>query len=167
MDDEAAYEQALADMLRTTCDWVMIDMYPVGAPWLDGSVPAEQPVIGLTQRAAALKGAEQPLVLVFQSFSWAQYNPDNCSGASFPTRDELDRMLCGAHTFGADSAIAYSWFDLADDLPGRHIEGREAALANLLDLVGALGSAGWPEVELAMGSTPDVHPTVPPKPPLE
>ena len=165
MYDEAAYEQALADMLQTTCDWVMIDMYPVGAPWLDGSVPAELPVIALTARAESLKAATQPLVFVWQAFSWAQYDPLGCDGAPFPTRDELDRMLCGAHAFGADYAIAYSWFDLADDLPGRDIPGRDVALENMLDVLEYLNAEGWPEVELAMGSAPPIYPVTLPKPP--
>ena len=124
----------------------MIDSYPVGAPWRDGGSPApELDVMALAQRAAALSGPDQPLVFIFQAFSWAQYDPVNAAGAPFPTRDELDRMLCGAHTFGADSVIAYSWFDLVEDLPNRDIDGRDTALSNLLDLLDVLNTAGWPE----------------------
>ena len=121
--------------------------------------------MALTQRAAALSSPSQPLVFIFQAFSWAQYDPAGAAGAPFPTRDELDRMLCGAHTFGADSAIAYSWFDLVDDLPNRDIDGRETALSNLLDLLASLNATGWPEAELAMGAAPVYQPVKPPLPP--
>jgi len=150
MDDPVLYEQAITDMVQTTTDWVLIDMYPVGAPWQgDDAEAPELQVLALTQRAAELKDPMQPLAFVYQAFSWSQYH--DTEGYPFPTRAELDGMLCAARTGGADWPIAYSWFDLADDLPGRDVPGRDAAFGNLKDLLDELSTEGWPVTELPAG----------------
>ncbi len=148
MQDEAAYERAMADLLQTTCDWVMIDDYPVGAPWGAGDAVAE--VAALTQRAAGLKADGQPLVFVFQSFSWEQYDAQGAAGAPFPTREQMDSMLCAAHLYGATGAVAYSWFDLTGTEPNQVIAGRNTALADTRLVLTALGRSGWPEVTLPL-----------------
>ena len=152
MGDPVLYEQTMRTMIQDTCDWVMIDSYPVAAPWrgLDAE-PCELAVSALTQRAVDLRDPSQPLLFVFQAFSWAQYGL--VVAAPFPTRAELDGMLCAAHTSGADWVVAYSWFDLADnDLPDRIVPGRDAALGVLCDLMISLNAEGWPVTELPMGS---------------
>jgi hypothetical protein len=150
MKDEAAYERALADLLQTTCDWVMIDDYPVGAPWGAGDAVAE--VVALTQRAAGLKAQQQPLVFVFQSFSWEQYDAQGAAGAPFPTREEMDSMLSAAHLSGATGAVAYSWFDLTGSEPNQIIAGRDTALEDTRLVLAALGKSGWPEVPVPLSA---------------
>jgi hypothetical protein len=73
MGDPVMYEQALRSMVQDTCDWVMVDSYPIGAPWRkDATTSPVQDVSNLVARAASLKRPDQPLIFVFQSFSWAQ-----------------------------------------------------------------------------------------------
>ncbi len=157
MSDPVLYEQTLAAMIQDTTDWVLVDSYPVGAPWLgeDAEAP-ELAVAALVARAADLRSFDQPLAFVYQAFSWAQYT--GTDGIPFPTRAELDGMLCAAKTYGADWAVAYSWFDLADDLPGRDVAGRDEAFANLQDVLACLGSEGWPVTELPTGTAEMVMP---------
>jgi hypothetical protein len=151
MKDEAGYEQAMADMVQTTCDWVLVDDYPVGAPWGAGDAAAEAGA--LVQRAAELKAQEQPLVFVFQSFSWAQYDPENAADAAFPTRDEMEAMLCAAHLNGATGAVAYSWFDLTGSEPSQQVPGRDAALDDTMQVLTALGKSGWPQAQVPLGAS--------------
>lgn len=158
MQDQAAYEGAMADLLQTTCDWVMIDSYPVGAPWGGGSPVAE--VAALTARAAELKSPTQPLVFVFQAFSWEQYDPQGAAGAPFPTRDEMQAMLCAAHLLGATGTVAYSWFDLTGSAPNQEIAGRDTALADARLVLAGLAKSGWPELtlplqDIRLSGTPD------------
>lgn len=149
MKDEPGYEQAMADLVQTTCDWVMVDDYPIGAPW--GCADATAEVGALVDRAAGLKAPQQPLVFVFQSFSWAQYDPENAAGAPFPTLDEMDAMLCAAHLNGATGAVAYSWFDLTGTEAAQQVPGREAALDDTKLVLTALGHTGWPAAKVPLG----------------
>jgi len=144
MDDEEQYERAMRKLVQTTCDWVLIDMYPVGAPWLGEDAVPGQVVANLVARAKDLKRSGQPLYFVFQAFSWAQYRPEDAPNAPYPTAQELDSMLVAAHESGATGAIAYSWFDLVDCPPERDVPGSEQALARLKDTLSALSSKGWP-----------------------
>lgn len=148
MDDPAAFEQAMGVMVQQTCDWVMIDSYPVGAPWRDAEAQApELDVMSLTRRAAALKRDTQPLIFVFQGFSWAQYGADSES-AAFPTRQQIDAMLCAAHVAGATGTVGYSWFDLTDLTPEKKIRGQLQALSTFKHVMTALNATGWPVVDL-------------------
>jgi hypothetical protein len=151
MKDEPSYERAMADMVQTTCDWVLIDDYPVGAPWGAGDPTAEAGA--LAKRAAGLKAAEQSLVFVFQAFSWSQYDPVAAPGAPFPTRAEMEAMLCAAHLNGATGAVAYSWFDLTGSEPGQSVPGRDVALDDTKQVLAALSKAGWPEIQVPLGAT--------------
>jgi hypothetical protein len=98
----------------------------------------------LVARVAALKRKQQPLLFVFQAFSWEQYNKEKAAGAPFPTTDEIQAMLAAAQASGATGAIGYSWFDLADDIPDHNVEGKTGALNNLRDVLRSLAGAGWP-----------------------
>jgi len=149
MDHPAAYEQALSEMIQQTCDWVLVDSYPVGAPWRDASSPApEVDVLTIVRRAAALKQASQPLIFVFQGFSWAQYSQDAVD-TTFPTRKQIEAMLCAAHVAGATGAVGYSWFDLTDQAPEKKIRGQLQALSTFKHVLSGLSHRGWPVVELA------------------
>jgi hypothetical protein len=145
------YEAALAGMLRETCDIVLIDLYPVDAPWREDDNPPEYAVSEMLRRASALKSPQQPMYFVFQAFSWAQYNAERCRDCRFPTIDEMRAMLAAARECQAAGAIAYSWFDLAEDgIAGRDVPGRDHALRNLQLVLGGLANEGWP---LAPGSS--------------
>ncbi len=144
LDDEEHYERAMRKLVQTTCDWVLVDMYPVGAPWLGQDAVPAQMVASLVARAKDLKRSGQPLYFVFQAFSWAQYRPEDSPDATYPTALELELMLAAAYGNGATGAIAYSWFDLADCPPERDLPGSKAALARLKDTLSALSSTGWP-----------------------
>lgn len=142
---EKSYERALERMVQTTCDWVLVDCYPVGAPWRDASSPPpERDVAVLVARTCRLKREDQPLLFVFQAFSWAQYEPGQCAGQPFPTLPEMAGMLGAAAQSGATGAVAYSWFDLAKDLPNHDVPGRAPALDNLAAVLGSLSRDGWP-----------------------
>lgn len=146
--DAESYEAGLATLLQGACDWVLIDSYPVGAPWRETpEQPCEDVVATMISRAASLKRADQPLYFVFQAMSWAQYVPEQAAGAPFPTADETLRMLDAAHRGGASGAIAYSWFDLTDPAPDKAIPGQEQALADLKSTLHGLAAQGWPETE--------------------
>lgn len=142
---EKTYERALTRMVQGSCDWVLIDCYPVGAPWReDQSVPPETDVAELVSRIAALKRITQPLIFVFQAFSWEQYNKEQAAGAPFPTHSQLQAMLAAARASGATGVVGYSWFDLAEDIPDRQVPGKAAALDNLRAVLKSLSTSGWP-----------------------
>jgi hypothetical protein len=144
LEDRLSYERAMRKLVQTTCDWVLVDMYPVGAPWLgEGAVPA-QAVADLVARAKDLKRSGQPLYFVFQAFSWAQYRPEDTPNATYPTATELNLMLAAAYENGATGAIAYSWFDLVDCPTERNAPGSKDALIRLKDTLSALSNSGWP-----------------------
>jgi len=144
-DDEVLYEQAMQRLVTETCDVVLVDTYPVGNPWLgDLQTPAEA-VAELTARGTALKSATQPLYLVFQAFSWAQYFPEKNPNAPFPTRTEMRLMLCAAYENGASGAIGYSWFDTASPVPARCLAGCGQAHRDLIQVLRELASMGWPK----------------------
>ncbi len=143
---EKTYERALTRMVQGSCDWVLIDCYPVGAPWReDQSVPPESDVAALVARIAALKRSTQPLIFVFQAFSWEQYNKDKAVGAPFPTVAQMQAMLAAAKTSGATGVIGYSWFDLAEAIPEREVPGKAVALDNLRAVLQTLSDCGWPQ----------------------
>jgi len=145
--DAESYEAGLATLLQGACDWVLIDSYPVGAPWRETpEQPCEDVVATMISRAASLKRADQPLCFVFQAMSWAQYLPEQAAGAPFPTADETARMLDAAHRAGAGGAIAYSWFDLTDAAPDKAIPGQGQALADLKSTLQGLAGQGWPKI---------------------
>ena len=149
--DPVLYEQALKDTLRTTCDVVMVDCYPVDPPWDAGGLTPEQAVASLTLRAAELKAPEQPLWFVLQAFSWQQYFPEH--QASFPTPEQLRDMLGTARACGAGNVVAYSWFDLAESTQRTcDVAGRPAAMANLQDCLAQLNTTGWPEYTAPMAT---------------
>jgi len=144
-DDPQRYEQALRDVLQQTCDIVLIDSYPVGAPWREDEQPPKDVVQQVVARAALLKAPEQPLYIVFQAFSWAQYNHERIASSPFPTRGQMQEMVAAAHGAGASGAIAYSWFDLTEDgIDGRDIPGRLQAVEDLSAVLSALAREGWP-----------------------
>jgi hypothetical protein len=149
MQTEATYEQGLAEMVRETCDWVLVDCYPVGAPWRKGVEASKLEDVGLlVRRAAFLKRPEQPLIFVFQSFSWQQYHAEKAAGAPFPSLADMHSMLYSAWDNGARGAIAYSWFDVArGDLPGATVPGRERALRNLQRVLSTLSQPDWPRCD--------------------
>jgi hypothetical protein len=155
MDDAQLYEAAMARMLQETCDWVLIDSYPIGAPWLDGSTTPEQEIGYLTSRANSLKTDTQPLMFVFQSFSWEQYIP-GAEEARFPTETEMLDMIAAAYTNGAEHGVAaYSWFDLMAD--GREAEGRLVAAYDLQDVLTGLSTSGWEHLSTGVASVPTEH----------
>lgn len=140
-----AFEHALGRMVQGSCDWVLVDNYPVGAPWRDAqSALPEVDVAQVVTRAAALKRPQQQLLFVFQAFSWEQYNKDKALGAPFPTTAEMQAMLSAAQLSGATGAIGYSWFDLADDIPDHYVAGKPEALERFRDVLRSLSGAGWP-----------------------
>jgi hypothetical protein len=149
MGDQVMYEQALQSMVQDTCDWVMVDSYPIGAPWRrDAETSPVQDVSNLVARAAALKRPDQPLIFVFQSFSWAQYDKGHPSEAPFPSTAEMYSMLFSAWEAGARGAVAYSWFDLADDdLPGSRVKGRDQCLRSLKRMLENVSDPAWPNCE--------------------
>lgn len=146
MRSPETYEQGLTDMVQNTCDWVLVDCYPVGAPWRKGVEASKLEDVGkLVRRAVSLKRPEQPLIFVFQSFSWAQYNAKEAANAPFPSLADMHSMLYSAWTNGASGAIAYSWFDLArEDLPGSAVPGRGRALRNLQRVFETISQPDWP-----------------------
>ncbi len=148
MDRDTAYEQTMQEMVRTTCDWVFVDDYPVGAPWVAPNAKPGNLVKATVGRVAALRVATQPMYFVFQAFSHAQYGRGNPEEAIFPTPAQMDEMLFAARLEGAQGALAYSWFDLTrTDLPGRDIPGRTKCLADVRALLKHMGEAGWPVPE--------------------
>jgi hypothetical protein len=144
MDRDTAYEQTMQTMVRTTCDWVFVDEYPVGAPWAVGANPAD--TVGKTVgRVATLRSTSQPLYFVFQSFAHAQYGRGAPETAVFPSLEQMQAMLFASRLHGAQGAIAYSWFDLTrTDLPGRDVPGRTQCLANLRQVLVQMDKGGWP-----------------------
>ncbi|MEZ5336995.1 MAG: hypothetical protein R3F46_01920 [bacterium] len=133
MNSADEFEAAMQSMLRDCCDWVLVDCYPYGAPWL----PAQQSmqdleaeVSRLVSRAADLRGEGQPLLFVYQSFDWRVYGRAE-NPAGFPGSARMRAMLAAAFAAGADNAVAYSWFDLVRPL--EHVEQEEQleALAEL------------------------------------
>ena len=157
MDRDTAFEQTMQGMVRTTCDWVFVDDYPVGAPWTEpGSNPASE-VKATVSRIAALRSTSQPLYFVFQSFAHAQYGRGTADEAVFPSAGQMEEMLFAARLQGAQGALAYSWFDLTrTDLPGREVPGRLECLADVRSVLSQLSATGWPVPELpepAAGST--------------
>ena len=154
MDREQLYEATMQEMVRTTCDWVFIDYYPVGAPWLAGKdITPRQAVRSAMQRAASLRSPEQPLYFVFQSFSHAQYGYGPAAQAQFPDSAQMRDMIFASRIHGAQGLLAYSWFDLTrTDLPGRDIPGREECLAGLREVLAGLRDSGWPVPEPEGGS---------------
>lgn len=145
--DPQRFEAAIAEVLRDTCDIVMIDSYPVGAPWREDELPPEQIVEQVVARAAKLRAPDQPLYIVFQAFSWAQYNGERLQQSPFPTQTEMRSMLNAAHRAGASGAIAYSWFDLTEaSINGRDIPGRKEALSDLQAVLRELATSGWPQL---------------------
>lgn len=149
MQAAGSYEQGLKEMVRGTCDWVLVDCYPVGAPWRKGVEASKLEDVGkLVRRASELKRSEQPLIFVFQSFSWQQYNAENATGAPFPSLADMHSMLYSAWDNGARGAIAYSWFDVArGDLPGAAVPGRERALRNLQRVLSTISQPDWPRCD--------------------
>jgi hypothetical protein len=140
-----AYEDAMRAMVQETCDWVLVDSYPVGAQWRDhDKFPELSFVDSITRRADRLRAPHQPLYFVFQAFSWAQYGQAGWLDAPFPTFAEMRDMLSIAAQGGAQGAIAYSWFDLTKSIPGRDIPGREHCLGDLRRVLRLLSSRGWP-----------------------
>lgn len=145
MNDPTEFEAAMRRMVRETCDWVLVDSYPIGAQWPDhGSLPELEYVAAITGRADGLRAPHQPLYLVFQSFSWAQYGRARWVDAPFPTFAQMREMLCVGWLNGARGAIAYSWFDLTRDIPGRDIPGRQRCLDDLRRVLTMLAQRGWP-----------------------
>jgi hypothetical protein len=145
MDRDTAYEQTMQAMVRTTCDWVFVDEYPVGAPWVEpGTAPADV-VKATVSRLASLRTTTQPLYFVFQSFSHAQYGRGAAESAVFPTAEQMREMLFASRLHGAQGALAYSWFDLTrTDLPGRDVPGRAQCLADLRQVLLEMDETGWP-----------------------
>jgi hypothetical protein len=140
MGREEEFEDCMQRTLRRTCDWVMVDCYPVGAGWLeDGqSLPAiTAEVDKLVRRAAALKSPEQPLIFVYQSFDWRMYGK-GAAPTGFPSMEQLRAMLQAGFEAGADNVLAYSWFDLIRPIDGRQPHGQARCLADLKILLGEL-----------------------------
>jgi len=145
MADQDAFEDAMRAMVRETCDWVLVDSYPFGAQWRDhDKLPELAFVDDITRRANRLRSPHQPLYLVFQSFSWAQYGQADWLDAPFPTFAEMRDVLSIASQNGARGAIAYSWFDLTKNISGRDIPGRERCLSDLRRVFTMLSGRGWP-----------------------
>ena len=137
MNHEEQYERVLREMIRESCDWVMVDSYPVGAHWLeDGhSHPAiQREVGGLVSRAAQLKSPQQPLIYVFQSFDWKMYGKGS-EHARFPSLEQMRCMIDSAYAAGADNVLAYSWFDLVRKLDGRSPAGQRTCHNDLKTLL--------------------------------
>lgn len=146
MDSQEAYEEAMRAMVRETCDWVLVDSYPIGAQWQDHDhIPELEYVEAIMHRANHLRASGQPVYLVFQAFSWAQYGRAEWLDAPFPTFAQMRDMLAAGGRNGAQGAIAYSWFDLAKEIDGRDVPGRERCLHELGNILSRLASDGWPE----------------------
>ncbi|MBN2080995.1 hypothetical protein JW859_02185 [bacterium] len=141
------YEAAMRMLVRQTCDWVLVDSYPLGAHWRgsDDGRTNEAHVAEIVRRAHRLRNRQQPLIFVYQAFSWAQYGTNGPEAAPFPRFEDMRTMLVSAWRNGADGAVAYSWFDLTKDIPGHNVPGREACLADLREVLSCLGRWGWPE----------------------
>jgi hypothetical protein len=146
LDSETEYKAAMERMFRGTTDIVMVDPYPIGSPWKNGELAPGEAVKYLVRRAQEYTAPNQKVYLVFQAFSWKQYQPSLAPGAQFPTRSQMREMLSAAADLGCRGAIAYSWFDLATPLPERKVEGNEQALAELKQVLIELSNRGWPDV---------------------
>jgi hypothetical protein len=141
---KAAYEDMLRQMVRGVCDIPMLDVYPVGKPRPLGNAVYRKAVSSRLQRLADLKGPQQKLYFVFQSFSLKQNDPRKLADCEFPTVDEMNAMLGAAAEAGADGAIAYCWYNLANPIPSRKIEGVGQARLDLLSVFKGLHKRGWP-----------------------
>jgi len=145
MADQDAFEAAMRAMMQDTCDWVLVDSYPFGAQWRDHDKQPELAFVDdITARANSLRAPRQPLLLVFQSFSWAQYGQATWLDAPLPTYAEMRDTLHIAADNGASGAIAYSWFDLTRNIAGRDLPGRDRCLSDLRRVLKLLSSRGWP-----------------------
>lgn len=145
MESQATFEAAMSSMVQRSCDWVLVDSYPVGAQWQDHDQISELAYIeAIVRRANHLRDSHQPVYLVFQAFSWAQYGRADWSDAPFPTFAQMRDMLVTGWRNGATGAIAYSWFDLAKEIDGRDVPGRERCLHELGNVLSRLSRDGWP-----------------------
>lgn len=143
-DNAAAYENMLRQMVRGVCDTPMLDVYPVGKPRPLANAAYRKAVSSRLLRLAELKNRQQELYFVFQSFSLKQNDPKKLADCEFPTVDEMNAMLGAAADAGAQGAIAYCWYNLANPIPSRNIEGVEQARLDLLTVFQGLKKRGWP-----------------------
>jgi len=141
---ETAYNNMMRQLVQNCTDTVMVDNYPFGNPGVPAGTPLDEyPRIALT-RAKSLLKTGQPLIFVFQSFSWKVHNPTGAPNATYPTLAHMRTMIGPARQLGCNGAIAYNWYDLDNPPAARDLPGRAQCFTDLKTLLKQLGTTGWP-----------------------